>query len=311
MIKVVLRHLPSQFIHKVRQYWAYCAMLLNPFSVPQKHGRSILLKLNFFKFLESTFQTMEPYIGQLIAVGFDFAPKGWAMCNGQLLPINQHQALFSLLGTTYGGNGTTNFGLPDLRGRTLIGMGHGQGLPNVQQGEMGGTPTATLTINQMPAHSHVIDMKSAEVNLNVTATGTIKAGAKASGNFPATSATVTGNVEIPVNKMGGPFVNGSNPNAGILVNLPAASPKIYTTIAADGIYSGKAIPVAQGIATVPQTALNLPVSGSVDVPISAKASVGGIATATPTGGSQAHDNMQPYLGMNYCIALEGIYPSRP
>jgi microcystin-dependent protein len=285
-------------------------MFLNPFSfsVPQKHGRSILLKLNFFKFLESIFQTMEPYIGQLMAVSFDFAPRGWAMCNGQLLPINQHQALFSLLGTTYGGNGTTNFGLPDLRGRTLVGVGHGQGLPNIQQGEMAGSPTVTLTSAQMPAHNHAVDMSKTEVNINATVTGTIKTGATASGNFPATSAPVTGDVAIPVNTTGGFGINSKNPGQSVLTTTAANT---YSTApTANEKYSGSAIPLTNGKTSIPQTALSLPVSGSVDVPISTKAPVVGNATTAVAGSNQPVGIMSPYLGMNYCIALQGIYPSR-
>jgi len=96
----------------------------------------------------------EPFLGQVEIYAFDFPPKGWATCSGQLLPINQNQALFSLLGTTYGGNGQTTFGLPDLRGRTAIGWGQGQGLSNYNLGQVGGTETVTLTVNEMASHNH-------------------------------------------------------------------------------------------------------------------------------------------------------------
>jgi microcystin-dependent protein len=98
----------------------------------------------------------EPFIGMIILVGFNFAPRGWAVCNGQLLPISQNTALFSLLGTTYGGNGQTTFALPDLRGRVPNGMGQGPGLSNYTIGQVGGVEGVTLTVNQMPAHTHVI-----------------------------------------------------------------------------------------------------------------------------------------------------------
>jgi hypothetical protein len=152
-------------------------------------------------------------------------------------------------------------------------------------------------------------MSKTEVNINATVTGTIKAGATASGNFPATKAPATGEVDIPVNKMGGPLVNGSNPSEGVLVTLPITT-KIYTTAAANATYSGKAIPVTKGETNIPQTPLNLPVSGSVDVPISTKAPVVGNATTAVAGSNQPVGIMSPYLGMNYCIALQGIYPSR-
>ena len=89
-------------------------------------------------------------------VGFNFAPQGWAFCNGQLLSISQNTALFSLLGTTYGGNGTTNFALPDLRGRAAVDFGQGPGLSNYDLGQSTGSETVTLTVGQIPAHSHLV-----------------------------------------------------------------------------------------------------------------------------------------------------------
>ena len=98
---------------------------------------------------------VEPYLGQVDIVAFNFPPKGWAFCNGQLLAINQNQALFSLLGTFYGGDGIRTFALPDLRGRIAIGMGQGPGLANYTVGEVGGEEYVTLNVTQMPAHTHV------------------------------------------------------------------------------------------------------------------------------------------------------------
>ncbi len=97
---------------------------------------------------------MEGTIGEIRMFAGNFAPRTWAFCSAQLLPIAQNTALFSILGTTYGGNGQTTFGLPDFRGRTAVGTGQGPGLANVQLGEMSGTPTVTLTTNNMPAHNH-------------------------------------------------------------------------------------------------------------------------------------------------------------
>ncbi|RYZ41410.1 MAG: phage tail protein [Myxococcaceae bacterium] len=96
----------------------------------------------------------EPYIGQIIMFGGDFAPRGWALCNGALLPIAQNQALFAILGTTYGGNGTTTFALPDLRGRFPMAPGQGPGLAPHTLGEAAGGQSVTLISTQMPAHSH-------------------------------------------------------------------------------------------------------------------------------------------------------------
>ncbi|PSR11125.1 MAG: phage tail protein [Bacteroidetes bacterium] len=97
---------------------------------------------------------MEGMIGEIRLFGGNFAPRSWAFCNGQLLAISQNSALFSILGTTYGGDGQTTFGLPDLRGRTAIGQGNGPGLSSRQLGEQAGTPTVTLNVNQLPSHSH-------------------------------------------------------------------------------------------------------------------------------------------------------------
>jgi microcystin-dependent protein len=96
----------------------------------------------------------EPYLGSIILFGGNFAPRGWAFCNGQILPIVQNTALFSLLGTTYGGNGQTTFALPDLRGRAPVHFGQGPGLANYSLGESAGAETVTLTFSEMPAHSH-------------------------------------------------------------------------------------------------------------------------------------------------------------
>lgn len=100
---------------------------------------------------------MDPLLASLLLFAGNFAPKGWALCDGSLLPINQNQALFSLLGTTYGGDGITTFALPDLRGRVPIGMGNGPGLSPIILGEVGGVENVTLTINQMPRHSHTLN----------------------------------------------------------------------------------------------------------------------------------------------------------
>ena len=104
---------------------------------------------------------MEPFLGQLMLVPYNFAPRGWAFCEGQLLPISQYSALFSLLGTTYGGDGRTTFGLPDLRGRVPIGAGQGPGLSNYVLGAKSGVEQVTLTGSQIPSHSHAASTQSA------------------------------------------------------------------------------------------------------------------------------------------------------
>lgn len=111
-------------------------------------------------------QASEPFLGQIAFVPYIKAPNGWADCNGQLLPISQNQALFSLLGTTYGGNGTTTFALPDMRGRVIISQGQGPGLSSYVIGEIGGSESVTLTTQQMPAHTHTVNAVTAEGNQN-------------------------------------------------------------------------------------------------------------------------------------------------
>jgi microcystin-dependent protein len=115
---------------------------------------------------------MEPFIGQIMMFAGNFEPRGWAFCNGQLLPISQNTALFSILGTTYGGNGQTTFALPDLRGRLPMHWGSGPGLTPRQIGEVGGSESVTLTVNQMPAHTHTLnavndDAKASTVDGNL------------------------------------------------------------------------------------------------------------------------------------------------
>jgi microcystin-dependent protein len=161
----------------------------------------------------------EPFLSEVRIMSFVYAPKGWALCNGQLLPINQNQALFSLLGTTFGGDGRVNFALPDLRGRTPIHVGSGHTL-----GERGGEQAHTLSIAELPTHTHVLNAVSASATVN-----------SPTGNYLGSAAA--------------------------LYHAPTSL-----------------------------VSLN---SGSV----------------TNTGGSQAHLNMQPFLTLSFCIALQGIFPS--
>jgi microcystin-dependent protein len=162
-----------------------------------------------------------PFLSEVKIISWNFAPQGWAFCNGQLLPINQNQALFSLLGTTYGGNGSTNFALPDLRSKTPIHQGQGFIL-----GQTGGQEFHMLTLGEMPAHSHFVNASSTQGDKN----------------------TVQGNILAQeVGKQYGPFSS--------LTTLAPASVSNY-------------------------------------------------------GGSQPHENRQPYLVLNFVIALQGAFPSR-
>ncbi|KAA9339761.1 phage tail protein [Hymenobacter busanensis] len=173
-----------------------------------------------------------PYLGQICLVGFTFAPRGWALCNGQLLSISQHSALFRLLGTTYGGDGRSTFALPDLRNRTALGAGQGTGLSEYALGTQAGEATVTLKIDEVPAHAHVV-------------TGTVRA----SGNAADTT----------------------NPAGGYWATQP------------DSQYGEDA--------GFDRMAANL-VVGKTDV----------------QGQDQAHDNLMPYLTLNYIIAIQGEYP---
>ena len=163
----------------------------------------------------------EPFLAEIRLMSFNFAPKGWAMCNGQLLPINQNQALFSLLGTTYGGDGRVNFALPDLRGRVPIHTGSGFGL-----GTRAGEQAHTLSIAELPTHTHMVGASSISTAGNDDPTGRVLGGANNMFNAPAS-------------------LTPMNPN-----------------------------------------------------------------TISNAGGSQAHLNMQPFLTLTFCIALQGIFPSQ-
>lgn len=170
---------------------------------------------------------MDPIIGQIQTFGFNFAPRNWQYCNGQLMQIQQNTALFSLLGTSYGGNGTTTFALPDLRGREMVGQGSGPGLTPIIIGQNGGTENATLTIGNLPSHTH--------------------------------------NVSIGVNTVAG----------------EEAAPTFNIASSANSFSEDKT-----------------------------GASVLGGVSQFPQGQNQAFDMTAPYLVLNVCICLNGIYPSR-
>jgi microcystin-dependent protein len=174
----------------------------------------------------------EPFLGEIRIVAFNYPPKGWALCNGQTMPINQFQALFALLGTTFGGNGINNFLLPNLQGNVVVGAGSGPGLSPYNVGQIGGEAGHTLTLPETPLHNHPVRA--------VSAAGTATAPSAGSGFAPDGSAHPT---------------------------------KTYDSTAAAG----------------PAMAATLIQNG---------------------GSSQAHENRMPYLVVNFCIALQGIFPSR-
>jgi len=167
----------------------------------------------------------EPFLAEVRIVGFNFAPRGWAFCDGQILPINQNQSLYSLLGTTYGGDGRTSFALPDMRSRTPIHVGQVDGGAQHRLGQKSGEETHTLAANEMPQHDHALQASSTNANTQVAEAGVL-------------ASTLNG----------------------------YASPGTTTPLRSDSV-------------------LNV-------------------------GGGQAHENMPPFLVVNYCIALQGLFPSR-
>ncbi|MEW9701821.1 phage tail protein [Paenibacillus sp. SI8] len=173
-----------------------------------------------------------PFVGEICIFPFNFTPKGWAICNGQLLPISQNTALFSLLGTTYGGDGKSTFALPDLQGMVPLHAGQGQGLSQYDLGQTGGSENVTLVSNEMPSHSH-----------------------------PLLYGTSGGTQESPVGQI---WKDTGGRRAGMA----------YTT-------SPSSKPVVMGAGAI-----------------------------VPTGGNQPHNNMQPYLAFNFCIAMQGVFPPR-
>jgi microcystin-dependent protein len=156
----------------------------------------------------------DQFVGEIRWVGFNFAPRGWAQCDGQLLPISQNTALFALLGTTYGGNGQTTFALPDFRSRTIVHQGQGPGLSNRDMGEQGGTESHTLTIAEMPAHSHGGGLHSHTIpslGVNIGASSGAATQATAAGSVLATATLAAGG-------------NGNGNNTPKLTNIYNAGP---------------------------------------------------------------------------------------
>jgi microcystin-dependent protein len=171
----------------------------------------------------------DPFVAEIRIFGFDFAPRGWASCDGQILPISQNTALFSLLGTTYGGDGKSTFALPDLQGNGPMQWGQGPGLSLRDLGETGGSETVTLLQSEIPSHRHSLQ---ADV-LDIADT------------------------------------NIASPNASLALS------------SGGGLY---------------QASANTQLAGQA---------------LSPAGGDQPHNNMMPYLTLNFCIALQGVYPQRP
>ncbi len=218
---------------------------------------------------------MEPFLGQIQAFGFSFAPRGWATCQGQILSISQNTALFSLLGTTYGGNGQTTFALPDLRGRAAIGQGQGPGLSAYTIGEVGGAESTSLTTANLPMHNHL----ATSTPHTHTATST------------AHTHTATATSTLYAQGVAG---DKASPQGRTLAGLP----NLY-----------KAPDPAQYLALYNDCLTTAVTNDSVAVAVTNDA-VAAAVTIAPAGSSMPFDNRGPYLCINMCIALEGIFPSR-
>ena len=200
----------------------------------------------------------DPYLGEIRMVAFNYAPAGWALCSGQTLGISQNQALFALLGTFYGGNGTTNFQLPDMQGRSPVGVGQGLGLSTIVIGEKAGTENTTLTTNNMPQHTH---------------TATVSSGGSATGSvaIPATTSTASQSATPSATAVLGPVSVSNHQGA------------LYST-------------------ATPDTTLkpfNVTVEGSAPSVQNSLA-----------GGNAPFSLRNPYLGITFIIALQGVFPSR-
>jgi len=203
----------------------------------------------------------ELYLGQIMLFAGNFAPRNTAFCAGQLLPINQNQALFSILGTTYGGDGRTTFALPDLRGRVAIQQGNGPGLTDRRLGQKGGEEIHYLTQLEMPSHTHTARASAS--------------GASISGNA---TATINTNTSADTDSADGTFLANNSGGDGF------ASDTGDTTLNSAAI-------------SVNTSNLSVNIDGL------------GISNLN-TGGSQAHNNMQPWLATNYIICINGMFPSR-
>jgi microcystin-dependent protein len=174
---------------------------------------------------------MEPLIGQIQAFGFNFAPRGWALCNGQIMSIAQNTALFSLLGTTYGGDGRTSFALPDLRGRTTVHVGQGPGLSDIYWGESGGRESVTLTSSNLPSHSHTAQIKC----FNGDGTKRLP-----SGNFLAGDATVSMfSDQAPDATLNPTSVALGNTGGNTSFNMRSPFLGVYVCIALVGIFPSR------------------------------------------------------------------------
>ncbi len=175
----------------------------------------------------------DPFVGEIKMVGFNYAPRGWAFCNGQVMSIAQNTALFSLLGTTYGGNGTTTFALPDLRSRVPIHPGQGTGLSPYVQGQLGGTENVTLTQQQMPAHNHLINASKESGTAASPANASLAVASVPSTGDPVSTYN-TGPLDVTLSSGTVSTIGGSQPHPNIQPYLC-----VYFIIALQGIFPSR------------------------------------------------------------------------
>lgn len=238
---------------------------------------------------------MEAFLGTVLAVGFTYAPRGWVFCNGQTLPISQNAALFALLSTQYGGDGKTTFGIPDLRGRVIVGsQGAGPGVDNIPQASKGGsnnvvvnasgTATVTLTDANLPSHTHAATFVPAGLAVDTSALKVTTA---------VTVGTATNGVPGAVDKNGGLTSTATSGASSAAIYLPA------NTAPTSPFNLGGVTSTVSGTATV---------SGSGTVTNATTGS--GTPLIAPAVTTSTVNTMPPYFGLNYIICIEGLYPSR-
>lgn len=222
---------------------------------------------------------MEPIIGSVFPWPMAWAPRGFALCEGQLLPIRSNTPLFSIIGTTYGGDGTTTFALPDMRGSVALGVGQGPGLTSYVPGEDGGDTNVTLLTSEMPMHAHTLN--TIAVPVTTAPAGTI----------PNINTGATASLSVGTNSGTSTTPGGSN--------VPAIAPSLSSMPSENDIYGA-----SDGSASIN---VNVNINPAQSLVISQAASKAN-GTLNIAGSSLPHNNMQPYVVVNYIIALEGIFP---
>lgn len=243
----------------------------------------------------------EPLLGQIMLFAGNYAPEGWALCNGALMAINQNQALYSIIGVTYGGNGSTTFALPDLRGRVPIGMGQyteNGTTTNYISGQKYGAASQAIAINNIPAHTHGVDLSKATTS--VPATGLSVA-------TTVSDVTITATASYGVPATTDTSSPSSTPGTDYVLGISKTSSGSGLNTYYKPTDSTKNVSLKQSNITVTGSSK---VTATSTLTGTATGTIGGTMTATQTGGGQPFDNRQPSIVMNYIIAITGMYPVR-